>query len=188
MAAVGCNHSSMVVPLSSTNMLFSLRTFLQAKPPALGGFARLGYHGWRSDITKCHVCAKGAACSNNDGVAVLTGRERACCGSCSLAAPDGGHEILSYYVSHSGPFSPSLFFPLVSLAHLLTPPWTSVVISRHFTAKRHSVHGDSSFCRTQWRNNNRNPAVVKWEVGLSWYIRMVLCYAGFSVRVELEGS
>lgn len=132
-----------------TSIFLSLHTFLQAKPPALDGFARLGYHGWRHDITKCHVCAKGAACSNNDGVAVLTGRERACCGSCSLTAPDGGQESLSYYVSHSGPFSPSPFLPLVSLAHLLTPCWTSVVISRHFTTKSHHTHGGSSFCKTQ---------------------------------------
>lgn len=164
MAPIRYNHSSMLVSLSSTNMLFSLHTILQAKPPALEGFARPGYHGRPSDITKCHVCAKGAACCNNDGVVALTGRERACCGSCSLAAPDGGHEILSYYVSHSGPFSPSLFFPLVSLAHLLAPYWTSVVISRHFTAKRHSVHRGGSFCRNQSRNNERNPAVVKWDV------------------------
>lgn len=169
MAAIRYNHSSMAVRLSSTNMLFSLHTILQAKPPALEGFARPGYHGWPSDITKCHVCAKGAVCGNNDGVVVLTGRERACCGSCSLAAPDGGHEILSYYVSHSGPFSPSLFFPLVSPAHLLAPCWIGVVISRHFTAKRHSVHRGS---RKQSRNNKRNPAVVKWEDVLSLYITM----------------
>lgn len=169
----------MVIPPSSTHCSttngnnehpFPLHTFLQAKPPAFNGFARRGYHGWRNDITKCHIGAKGAACRNNDGVVVLTGRERACCGSCSLAAPDGGHKILSYYVSHSGPFSPSLFFffALVSLAHLLTPCWTSVVISRHFTAKRRQVNESS---RTQRKKLKGNPdvMVVGGWVKLAYY-------------------
>lgn len=178
----------MVVPLSSTHCSTTngnnghpfphALLFLQAKPTALDGFARPGYHGWRSDITKCHVGAKGATSSKNDGVAVPTGREQACCGSCSLAAPDGGHEILSYYVSHSGPFSPSLFFPLVSLAHLPTPCWTRVVISRHFTAKRHRVHRCSSFCRTQKRKRERNPAVM--VVKLVYYDGFMLCWCFIS--------
>ncbi|KAL7863675.1 hypothetical protein SRHO_G00126590 [Serrasalmus rhombeus] len=56
---------------------------------------------WWSDITKCHSRARGAAHGNNDGVAVPIGRAWARHGSCSLAAPDGGHQILGYYSCQS---------------------------------------------------------------------------------------
>lgn len=60
------------------------------------------------------------------------------------------------------------FFALVSLAHLLTPCWTSVVISRHFTAKRRQVNESS---RTQRKKLKGNPdvMVVGGWVKLAYY-------------------
>lgn len=157
--------------MAKTNILFSLHTFLQAKLHALDGSAR-------------HVTLLNAMSVQREQRAAImmewpcsqVGNGPAVGAAPSLHQMEGTRSWAIMWAA-VGLSLPLYFFPLVSRAHLLAPCWTSVVISRHFTAKRHRVHGDNSFCRTQREKKKWNPAVVMVGscVKLVWWRYLTLC-------------